>query len=238
MQTLAAEVEEIADYARNLRSELEGVLRVALPTGFMGTLCGQAVLKFTVLHPRVRIRVQQTDRPVDVAREPVDVVVHVGPSPSSNAPTRVLARIRRGAYASPEYLRGRSPPAHRRDLATHDCIALATQQLGGVWSFNAGAEHADRSEPRAIVSDIHLAREMALAGVGIAVLPEALCRDDLDAGRLQRVLPDWRIPLAEVSATYAERRHLPEKIRRFLDLLRVQFASFVSEQSGRSSPQD
>jgi len=236
MQALAVEVDEVAEYARNLRGELEGVLRVAVPTGFLGTLCGQAVVRFTTLYPRVRIRVQQTDLPVDVMREPVDVVVHVGSSSSQRAPSRVLARIRRGAYASPEYLGGHGTPAHRRELAAHDCIALTSQQLDGVWLFDAGDKRAVRSEPRAVVSDIHLARELALAGVGIAVLPEALCRDDVSAGRLQRLLPDWRIPLAEVSATYAERRHLPPKIRRFVDLLRAQFANFVSEQAGRTNP--
>lgn len=236
MQTLAAEVDEVAEYARNLRTELEGVLRVAVPTGFMGTLCGQAVLKFSVQHPRVRLRVQQTDLAVDVIRDPVDVVVHVGPSPTQAAPTRVLARIRRGAYASPEYLRAHGSPANRRELAAHDCIVLASQQVGGVWALAQGEADATLADPRAVVSDIHLAREMALAGAGIAVLPEAICRDDVAAGRLQPVLTDWRIPLAQVSATYAERRHLPEKVRRFLDLLRSEFAAFASEQAGRAVP--
>jgi DNA-binding transcriptional LysR family regulator len=238
MQTLAAEADGVVEYARNLRTEIEGVLRVAVPTGFMGALCGQAVVKFTVLHPRVRIRVQQTDLAVDVMRDPIDLVVHVGSSPSRHAPTHVLARIRRAAYASNEYLRAHAAPAHRRELAAHDCIALTSQQLGGVWSFDTGDGRTSRSEPRAVVSDIHLARELALAGVGIAVLPEALCRDDVVAGRLQRVLPEWRIPLAEVSASYADRRHLPQMTRGFLDQLRAQFAGFVSEQSKRPSPAD
>lgn len=288
-QTLAADVDDVAEYAHSLRNELEGVLRIAVPTGFMGALCGKAVLRFALMHPHVRLHVQQTDRPVDVIREPVDVLVHVGSSPGQSAPTRVLARIRRGAYASPAYLRTHPAPAHPRDLATHDCIALASQQLGGVWPMIEGhagdavaagrtslasaerravaspdrsiastnrpttstghttartdrlmastdrfTARADRTTARAVVSDIHLAREMALAGLGIAVLPEALCRDDVAAGRLQRVLPDWRIPLGEVSATYAERRHLPAKVRRFLDLLQAEFANLVSEERGRS----
>lgn len=234
-QTLAAEVDEVAEYAHTLRHELEGVLRLAVPTGFLGTLCGRAVLRFALLHPRVRLRVQQTDRPVDVIREPVDLVVHVGSSPNQNAPTRVLARIRRGAYASPAYLRTHPAPVRPQDLASHDCIVLASQQLAGLWSMIAGSasEDADRSGARAVVSDIHLAHEMALAGMGIAVLPEALCRDDEAAGRLQRVLPNWRIPLGEVCATFAERRHLPAKVRRFLDLLQAEFAN-LAEQSGRA----
>jgi len=222
-QQLVSEARAVGDYARTLRAELDGALRVAVPTGYMATLCGRALLRFAALHPRVRLQVFQTDRWIDVTEEPFDIVVRVGAVPNRALPVCPLARIRRGAYASPQYLKSRAAPAQPADLAQHECVIVASQLAAGVWP--ALERRGRPAPPRAIVSDVYLARDMALAGLGITVLPEALCREDLAAGRLVRLLLDWRIPPADVVATYADQRHLPAKLRSFLDLLRAEFAA-------------
>ena len=236
-QTLAAEAQAVADRVRTLRTEFDGALRIAVPTGFMATVCDKAVLRFAARHPRVRLHVTQADRPIDVTQEPFDVAVHIGAVPNRDVPMRLLARVRRGAYASPAYLKGRPTPLAVADLAANACIALSSQISAGVWSIieRSGRRSARRSL-RAIVSDVHLAREMARAGLGIAALPEALCREDVESGRLVRVLTEWRIPVAEVFATYADRHYMPSKIRTFLDLLRTEFDDLIADGRGKKRP--
>ena len=236
-RNLAAEAKAVEDRARTLRTEFDGALRIAVPTGFMATVCGKAVLRFAARHPSVRLHVTQADRPIDVTQEPFDVVVHIGPVPNRDVPMRLLARVRRGAYASPAYLKGRPMPVAVADLAANDCIVLASQIAAGVWSIiERSGRRSIRRSVRAIVSDVHLARDMACAGLGIAALPEALCREDVESGRLVPVLTEWRIPAAEVSATYADRHYIPSKIRSYLDFLKVEFDALIADRCDKKRP--
>ena len=101
----------------------------------------------------------------------------------------------------------------------HDCIVLETQLNDGLWTFEAPDGGISIASPRMTTSDIIVAREMALAGVGIAMLTHAVCKSDVNAGRLLRVLPDWGIPPVIVAAMFLERRHVPVRIRAFIDLM-------------------
>jgi DNA-binding transcriptional LysR family regulator len=225
-QGLAAEAEALAEYAASLRAEPAGALRVSLPIGYLGSVCARALTKFAARHPRVRLTVQQTDQWVDVSQQPFDVAVHVGKVVNRNVPVRTLARMRRDAYAAPEYLKRRGLPITPADLSAHDCIVSPLQLAAGLWRVIPAGKGRLTSplQPRATVTDVLLALEMARAGMGIAILPQALARADVANGTLQPVLPDWRIPLAQVVATYAERRYMPAQLRALLDHLVTEFA--------------
>jgi DNA-binding transcriptional LysR family regulator len=73
--------------------------------------------------------------------------------------------------------------------------------------------------PHLTTTDIVVAREMAVAGVGLAMLTHPICEADVKAGRLIQLLPGWRIPPVVISATFLERRHMPQRIRVFIDLM-------------------
>jgi DNA-binding transcriptional LysR family regulator len=222
---LVAEAEALAEYAESLRAEPAGALRVSVPIGFLGSVCASALSKFAARHPRVRLTVQQTDQWVDVSQQPFDVAVHVGKAINSNLPVRVLARLRRHAYAAPDYLKRRGTPLTPADLATHDCIVSPLQLAAGLWRVIPAAKGrlTSPSQPRATVTDVSLAMELARAGMGVAVLPQALARTQIASGTLQQVLPNWRIPLAQVIATYAERRYMSAQLRGLLDHLAAEF---------------
>ena len=225
-QGLAAEAEAVAEYAESLRIEPAGALRVSLPIGFLGSVCSRALTKFAARHPRVRLTVQQTDQWVDVSQQPFDIAVHVGKVPNPNLPARVLARVRRRAYAAPDYLRRRGLPATPAELATHDCIVSPLQLAAGLWRVIPAAKGrlTSPSQPRATVTDVLLALDLARTGMGVAILPQAVARADVASGALQPILPDWRIPHAQVVATYAERRYMPAQLRSLLDHFAAEFA--------------
>jgi DNA-binding transcriptional LysR family regulator len=126
----------------------------------------------------------------------------------------------RGVYASPKYCERRGIPKRREELLNHDCIALESQLSDKLWTFDAPpGNRAVTVAPRMTVSDIIAAREMAVAGLGFAILTHAVCEADVQAKRLMRVLPEWHIPPVEISATFLERRHMPLRIRAFIDML-------------------
>jgi DNA-binding transcriptional LysR family regulator len=73
--------------------------------------------------------------------------------------------------------------------------------------------------PRMTVSDIVTAREMIMAGVGLGILTHVMTEAEVKAQRLVRVLPDWQVPTVDLSATFLERRHMPVRVRAFIDML-------------------
>jgi DNA-binding transcriptional LysR family regulator len=105
------------------------------------------------------------------------------------------------------------------DLLNHQCIALESQVSDGLWSLDTAEEGPAIVTPRMTASDIVVVREMVLAGLGCGILTHVLAETDVRAKRLVRVLPDWAIPPVLMSATFLERRHLPQRIRAFLDLI-------------------
>jgi len=124
------------------------------------------------------------------------------------------------SYASPAYLARNGVPELPKDLLRHDCIAMESQLSSGLWNFRSGDVGGPVTvTPRVRVTDIVIAREMAAAGVGVAILTHATCTAEVRAGVLVQVLSDWSLPTVPIFATFLERRHLPRRIRAFLDLI-------------------
>jgi DNA-binding transcriptional LysR family regulator len=123
-------------------------------------------------------------------------------------------------YGSPAYLERKGIPKQPFDLVRHDCIALESQLLDKLWTFEEpGTNRSVTVSPRMTVSEIIVAREMAVAGLGYTIMTQAIAEPEVQARRLVRVLPDWQIPPVWVSATFLERRHMPMRIRAFIDML-------------------
>lgn len=193
-----------------MQSGARGTIRIAMPFGLANTALSRGMVEFAQRHPEIRLYAQVCNRWVDVSAESFDVAIYVGSVPNPDLPMRRLCALPRGLFASPDYLASRGMPRTEAELASHDCIALESQMLDNLWPALS---------PRLTTTDIVLAREMALAGIGIAMLTHALCADDVRAGRLVRVLPDSPTPPVTISAIYLERRYLPLRVRRFIDTL-------------------
>jgi DNA-binding transcriptional LysR family regulator len=217
-QRIANEASAAAGLAAEMQSRLQGVIRVSLPLGLSDTWITQALARFTNRYPEITVSVEVTNRWVDVSEDPFDVAIHIGCIRNKTLPARRLASLGRGLYASPAYYARKGIPEHPEDLLQHDCIAMDTQLTGGLWTFSAGASGAPvMVKPRMQVTDIMIAREMATAGIGIAILTHVACSEEVRAGRLLRCLHDWPLPDIPISATFLDRRHVPHRVRAFLD---------------------
>ena len=227
-QRIAAEASQARTIVSEMQSQLSGTLHISVPFGLSNTWVSQALARFASMYPDLKLAIDVTNRWVDVSEEPYDVALHIGCIRNQSLPSRRLAELARGFYASPDYLRRRGTPGGTQELATHDCIALETQLSDGIWTFS-DVEDAEPStlSPRMTATDIIIAREMAVAGIGIAILTHAVCAGDVKDGRLVRILTNVPVPPVTISATFLERRHLPRRVRAFIDLI----AQAIQDQS-------
>ena len=219
-ERIAAEAADASTVASEMQSQLRGTMRVCIPFGLAGTWISRALARFALEYPDVKLTIHITNSWVDVSEEPYDVALYIGRVRNEQLPVRRLMELARGVYASPAYLERKGMPQKPADLLQHDCIALESQLADRVWMVESPETGRLVSvSPRMTVSDIVTEREMILAGVGLGILTHVIGEVDVKAKRLVRVLPDWQVPAVDLSATFLERRHMPVRVRAFIDML-------------------
>ena len=218
-ERIAVEIDAARQAVSELQTEPRGEIRISLPYGFGTNSLSAIIAKFAIAYPKVELVIQATNLSVDVSDEQTDVAFHVGRVGNQQLPALKISELRRGVYASPAYCESRGVPLKPADLVRHDCIPLESQRIDGLWTFKQGRS-TTRVNSRINVSDVSTACQMAIAGLGFAILPNIICQEALQRGELKPVLEDWQIAPLIVTATFLERRHLPLRVRAFLDFIR------------------
>ncbi|RAU23273.1 LysR family transcriptional regulator [Paramagnetospirillum kuznetsovii] len=219
-QRILADLEEANLQVSHLQAVPRGKLRVSAPLSFGIGHLAAALPGFLERYPEIELDMNMTDRHVDLVEEGWDVAVRIGRLADSSLIARRLAPVRRLAAASPSYLAKRGIPLVPQDLTRHDCLTHGVM-VAAEWRFTdadgqgyevavGGRFHADNGD---------VLRVMALAGLGITMLPSFFMGDDIRAGRLVPVLEGF-VPLdATLNAVYPHSRHLSPKVRAFVDYL-------------------
>ena len=204
----------------SLASEPRGVLRVSASVAF-GTLhVAPALAEFLPRYPQMKVDMTITDRLVDLAEEGYDVAIYVTGQPPQHWVARKLAPIRRKLCATPEYFRQRGVPLTPTDLVVHNCLDYTRSGEQGRWRFT-GPE-GDISVPvngPLHVDDDEALSQAVLGGLGMGLLPTFIIGKDLQSGKLQAVLSEYIPVERHVYAMYLPTRHLPNKVRVFIDFL-------------------
>jgi len=199
-----------------------GHLRVTAPAGFGRRHVAPLVPRFIDAHPDVSVTLDISDRLVDLVNEGFDCAVRIGELPDSSLVSLRLGENRRVCVASPAYLARRGVPRTLADLARHNCLALgasASQQRG--WTFqHDGRIVTIRVSGTMECSDGAVLHEWCLGGQGLAWRSWWEVGDEIAAGRLVAVLDAFEPPPVGIHAVFAQRRHLPLRVRLFLDFLK------------------
>ncbi|KVV46313.1 LysR family transcriptional regulator [Burkholderia territorii] len=199
-----------------------GHLRISAPAGFGRRHVAPLVPEFSGAHPDVSVTLDLSDRMVDLVNEGFDCAVRLGELPDSSLVSLKLGENRRVCVASPAYLARRGTPATLDELARHNCLALAAnanQQRG--WSFQEdGKVVSIRVSGTMECSDGAVLHEWCLAGYGLAWRSWWEVGEDIAAGRLVSVLDAFAAPPIGIHAVFPQRRHLPLRVRLFLDYLK------------------
>jgi DNA-binding transcriptional LysR family regulator/transcription elongation GreA/GreB family factor len=232
---VVAEADEAADIAAGASEVPRGTLRVSAPAGFARGHLTHAIGAFMRAHPSVRIDLRLSDRVPERIVEELDVaLVIAGRLADSNLTVRKLASIRIAVCAAPEYLRRRGIPFRPQDLVLHDVLTHSGGQTHDLrFSTDEGAVSMT-SLAHLAADDSRFLQEAALAGLGIAALPEPVVREDLLAGRLYRILDDFQTMEVALHAMHPHGRLPPASVRAFLDHVAVYFREPPSDGTAAS----
>lgn len=217
----AEKAERVVD---SLHAQPRGVLKVAASVAF-GTLhVAPALADFLSRYPELDMDMTIIDRPVDLAEEGYDVAIRVTRDLPVNLVARRLAPVRRKLCATPEYFASYGIPTVPQDLAHHNCLDYTHSGEQGQWRFTGPeGEIAVPVSGRLRINDDEALSQAVLGGLGLALLPTFIIGNELQAGRLRAVLSEY-IPIERhVYAMYLPTRHLPAKVRAFIDFLLARF---------------
>ncbi|WP_176041576.1 LysR family transcriptional regulator [Burkholderia stabilis] len=199
-----------------------GHLRISAPAGFGRRHVAPLVPEFSVEHPDVSVTLDLSDRMVDLVNEGFDCAVRLGELPDSSLVSLKLGENRRVCVASPAYLARRGTPVTLAELVRHNCLALAAnanQQRG--WAFQEDDKVVSiRVNGTMECSDGAVLHEWCLAGHGLAWRSWWEVGEDIAAGSLVSVLDAFAAPPIGIHAVFPQRRHLPLRVRLFLDYLK------------------
>jgi DNA-binding transcriptional LysR family regulator len=199
-----------------------GHLRLTAPAGFGRRHVAPLVPKFLALHPEVSVSLNLSDRVVDIVNEGVDCAVRVGDLPDSSLVSVRLADNRRLCVATPEYLRRAGVPQTPADLTKHECLTLssdASQTRGWAFTVDGQVTHL-RPSGRLDCSDGQVLHDWCLAGLGIAWRSTWEVEHEIAAGQLVSVLDDFAAPPNGIYAVFPQRKHLPLRVRLWIDFLK------------------
>jgi DNA-binding transcriptional LysR family regulator len=199
-----------------------GHVRVTAPAGFGRRHVAPLLPAFLAMHPDVSVSLDLSDRLVDIVNEGIDVAVRIGQLDDSSLVAIRLADNQRVVVASPAYLAARGTPAHPEDLQGHDCLtfgASGNQSRGWLFTVDGQTVPVRVSGPLEC-NDGAVLHEWALAGHGLAWRSMWEVAEELASGRLVTVLDAFRAPDNAIHALFPQRRHLPLRVRMFIDHLK------------------
>lgn len=197
---------------------LKGELILSAPIALGRLYLLPIVVDFVKEYPNIDVRMMLVDRRVNMIEEHVDLGLRVGELNDYSLVAKKVGTVRRVICASPAYLVRRGTPMSPEDLKDHDCITFENTLSSQHWIFNVGkTEKSFPIHSRLIVSTAEAATDAAVAGIGLARMLDYQIDIQRRAGALRIVLESFRAPPKPVHLIYEAGRHLPLKIRSFLD---------------------
>jgi DNA-binding transcriptional LysR family regulator len=200
--------------AQALQKAPVGQLRVAAPECFAARHLVPGLAGFLAAHPAIEVELAEAAGPVRLVEDEFDLAIRVAEAPAPGLVVRRLATSRVVIVASPGYLAQQGVPAVPADVARHRCIGFAPLPWRDRWRLG-GETVAIR--PVLLTDNTESLRAAALAGIGLAALPDWAVVDALAAGTLQRVLADAASPESGIFAVYPTNRLMTPKVRAFVD---------------------
>jgi DNA-binding transcriptional LysR family regulator len=212
-----------------LRDKPAGSLRITSVEHASDTILAPALAKLLPNYPDIKVEITNDYSLTDIVAERYDAGVRLGEQVAKDMiAVRIGPDFRQAVVGAPSYFDRRGLPNTPHDLTSHACISLRLPSSGGLWSWpfvKNGRELKVRPEGQLVFNTVTMIRDMALAGLGLAYLPEDLVHGHLAEHRLVRVLADWCPPVTGYHLYYPSRRQQVPAFALLVDLLRYRGAS-------------
>jgi DNA-binding transcriptional LysR family regulator len=229
---ILADIEQADDIAGAMQSTPRGTLRIYTATHVVPFIA-PVVSEFLAAYPEVKVDLSMGEGTIDLIEEGFDVAIRLTPPPDSSLIVRSLATWRHVLCCSHAYIETHGRPEQLSDLAERNCLRHVNYPYDE-WRFidRKGTPASVRISGRLSCNSGETLRRAALDGIGIALAAGFLVHDDLESGRLVRLLPEYRTVELSMNAVYPHRHHLSAKVRTFIDML----AHHAAEQQKLINP--
>lgn len=236
-QQAALAARDAEEAATSLRAAPRGVLRVNAPMSFGLLHVVPALGAFARRYPEIRVDLVLDDRRLDLVEGGFDLAVRIGDLADSSLVATPVGRNRNVLVASAAYLRQAGPPREPADLAGHAALVYTLSPTAREWALSRAQRREVVRVTGPLQANSSLAlREAALQGLGIARMPWFVVGEDIEAGRLVRLFPDWELPGQGIHVLAASRAHAPPKVRVFTEFMRERFGDPPYWERGESPP--
>jgi len=217
---ILADIAQADDIAGALQSAPRGTLRIYCATHVVQFIA-PVVGEFLSAYPGVKVDLTMGERVIDMIDEGYDIAIRLTPPPDSSLIVKGLATWRHVLCCSHDYLEKHGRPQQLPELTGHNCVRHANYPYQDEWHF------VDRKDTPASVrisgnlttNSGETLRTVVLGGGAICLAPGFLVHEDLEAGRLVRLLPEYRPVEFSMNVVYPHRHHLSAKVRTFIDML-------------------
>ncbi len=225
-QILAA-IKDMENAVTSSRASPKGLLRINATLGFGRIVIAPLVSAFARQYPDLEVQLQLTDRPINLVEEAFDLGIRFGELPDTRLNARKLMSNRRFLCASPGYLKKSGRPLVPTDLVRHACIIhRQNDEAPGIWRVTRNKKTETVKVNGTLSSnDGDVVLGWALDGHGILLRSEWDLAKYLETGRLQPVLPDFKLASADLFAYFPTRQNMPARVRTFIDFLVAELPS-------------
>ncbi len=214
-----------------------GLIRVTASHNFVSFYLAAAMLRFRELHPNVEIEIDAADSITNIVETGHDVAFRIGWLKSSDLYAMKICAFSMIPCAAPEHLERFGPVESPLDMAMRPWVALTIMSDFDriVLTAKNGEDITLPISPTLRTNSGLTARQIVLSGSCIGLLPDYAVRDDIATGRLIRLVPEWSHRPGEISATYAHKQGMSQRLRAFLDFLRADTRIHLCDEAHRQS---
>lgn len=226
IEPLIEEMERAVLVAKDISGQPKGVLRVTASVSF-GIKCIVPLLPvLAAKYPELTIDLSLTDAVVDLFTDRIDVAVRLGKLADSSLIAQQLIQTRYMVCASPQYLQPKGKPQTPKELEQHNCLLFPLAGFRSKWIFRnrRGSIQEIFVGGRTIISNAIALQQCAIAGMGVALLPDWLIDEDIRTGNLVNLFPDYEVTATDFNTAawlvYPSRAYVPLKVQVFADQLK------------------
>lgn len=220
MQTVIAEAEEATHAVTGFAADPRGVVRITAPPGLAARHFPAIISRIVRRFPGIVIELRMTNRLVDLVGEGIDLAIRGGVLEDSSLVARKVATSSLGVFGSPAYLKNRGRPRRPADLIRHDCLSYGSREGKLPWRLvGPNGEQTVAVTGPIVCDDMVFLREATLAGLGLSLIPLEIATDEVEAGRLMRVLPRYSFGSGGLYLVWPSQKLVPARVVAVRELL-------------------
>ncbi|VVQ04789.1 HTH-type transcriptional regulator DmlR [Pseudomonas fluorescens] len=208
------------------RETIAGPLRIGSSVSFGRLQIAPRLPAFLLCHPGVQVDLQLNDQNQDLVSEGLDVTFRIGALNDSGLIARPVGTTHRITVAAPQYLAQHGQPQTPEELGAHNCLLFNLLTSQNLWVYEKDAQrYAVRIKGNAQSNNSEAIREMVLGGLGIALSPVWLFSEDLKAGRVIAILPEYTAQSLPIHAVFPANRRQSARVNAFVDYMSLALKS-------------